>query len=129
VPSRYHVGQEARVKIVKVANFGAFAELEDGVEGLIHLSELSSEKIENPEEVVAVGQELDTKIIKIDAEARRIGLSIRAFADDAEQQELGKINRQAVTPITLGDMVPEQMAGLRSALADSTEREAQQPDV
>lgn len=122
VPTKYHVGQEVRVKIVKVANFGAFAELEDGVEGLIHLSELSAEKVENPEQVVAVGQELETKIIKIDAEARRIGLSIRAFADDAEQQELGKVNRQAASPVTLGDMAPEQMADLRSALAESSER-------
>jgi small subunit ribosomal protein S1 len=118
VPSKYHVGQEIRVKIVKVANFGAFAELEDGVEGLIHLSELSSEKVENPEEVVTVGQDLEAKIIKIDAEARKIGLSIRAFVEDAEQQEIDKVNRHASDTVTLGDMAPEQMADLRSALAD-----------
>ncbi len=125
VPSKYHVGQEIRVKIVKVANFGAFAELEDGVEGLIHLSELSTEKVENPEEIVTVGQELDTKIIKIDAEARKIGLSIRAFAEDAEQQELDKVNRHASETVTLGDMAPEQMADLRSALADGEKEEPQ----
>jgi small subunit ribosomal protein S1 len=125
VPTTYHVGQEVRVKIVKVANFGAFAELEDGVEGLIHLSELSSEKIENPEEVVTVGQELDAKIIKIDAEARRIGLSIRAFSEETEQQEMDKLNRQAANPLTLGEMAPEGMADLRSALA-GMEREEQQ---
>jgi small subunit ribosomal protein S1 len=125
VPTRYYVGQEVRVKIVKVANFGAFAELEDGVEGLIHLSELSSEKIENPEEVVTVGQELDAKIIKIDAEARRIGLSIRAFSEETEQEEVDKLNRQAANPLTLGEMAPEGMADLRSALA-GTEREEQQ---
>jgi small subunit ribosomal protein S1 len=125
VPSKYHVGQEIRVKIVKVANFGAFAELEDGVEGLIHLSELSTEKVENPEEIVTVGQELDTKIIKIDAEARKIGLSIRAFAEDAEQQELDKVNRHASDTITLGDMAPEQMADLRSALADGEKGDLQ----
>jgi small subunit ribosomal protein S1 len=122
VPTKYHVGQEVAVKIVKVANFGAFAELEDGVEGLIHLSELSSEKVENPEEVVAVGQELAAKIIKIDADARKIGLSIRAFMEDTEQQELDKVNRHASDTVTLGDMLPEQMADLRSALADE-ERE------
>jgi small subunit ribosomal protein S1 len=123
VPSKYHVGQEIRVKIVKVANFGAFAELEDGVEGLIHLSELSSEKVENPEEVVTVGQELEAKIIKIDAEARKIGLSIRAFVEDAEQQEIDKVNRHASDTVTLGDMAPEQMADLRSALADGEKGE------
>jgi small subunit ribosomal protein S1 len=125
VPSKYQVGQEIRVKIVKVANFGAFAELEDGVEGLIHLSELSTEKVENPEEIVTVGQELDTKIIKIDAEARKIGLSIRAFAEDAEQQEIDKVNRHASETVTLGDMAPEQMADLRSALADGEKEESQ----
>jgi small subunit ribosomal protein S1 len=125
VPSKYHVGQEIRVKIVKVANFGAFAELEDGVEGLIHLSELSTEKVENPEEIVTVGQELDAKIIKIDAEARKIGLSIRAFVEDAEQQEIDKVNRHASDTVTLGDMAPDQMADLRSALADSEKEEPQ----
>jgi small subunit ribosomal protein S1 len=125
VPSKYHVGQEIRVKIVKVANFGAFAELEDGVEGLIHLSELSTEKVENPEEIVTVGQELDAKIIKIDAEARKIGLSIRAFVEDAEQQEIDKVNRHASDTVTLGDMAPEQMADLRSALAEGEKEEPQ----
>jgi small subunit ribosomal protein S1 len=108
-----------------VANFGAFAELEDGVEGLIHLSELSSEKVETPEEVVTVGQELDAKVIKIDAEARRIGLSIRAFSEETEPQEVDKLNRQTANPVTLGDMAPEGIADLRSALA-GTEREEQQ---
>jgi small subunit ribosomal protein S1 len=125
VPSKYQVGQEVRVKIVKVANFGAFAELEDGVEGLIHLSELSAEKVENPEEIVTVGQELDAKIIKIDAEARKIGLSIRAFAEDVEQQEIDKVNRHGSDTVTLGDMAPEQMADLRSALADGEKEEPQ----
>ena len=79
VQTKYHVGQDVHVKVVKVTNFGAFAELEDGVEGLIHLSELSREKITDPEEVVSVGQELDAKIIKIDVETRKIGLSVTGF--------------------------------------------------
>jgi small subunit ribosomal protein S1 len=129
VPDKYHVGQDVRVKIVKVANFGAFAELEDGVEGLIHLSELSSEKVGDPEEVVTVGQELDAKIIKIDAEARKIGLSIRAYAEETEQQELANINRrQSSDTITLGDMVSGDISDLRSALADAERREAQEQD-
>lgn len=119
VPTKYHVGQDVRVKIVKVANFGAFAELEDGVEGLIHLSELSSEKVGDPEEVVDVGQELDAKIIKIDAESRKIGLSIRAFAEGTAQEALEAVNRHASDTVTLGDVVAEDMSGLRSALADT----------
>src|SRR5919108_1868720 len=124
VPSKYHVGQDVRVKIVKVANFGAFAELEDGVEGLIHLSELSSEKVGTPEEVVTVGQELDAKIIKIDAEARKIGLSIRAFMEETEQHELHQVNRQASETVTLGDVIAEGV-DLRSALVERQDEQQQ----
>lgn len=123
VQTKYNVGQDVRVKVVKVTNFGAFAELEDGVEGLIHLSELSREKVADPEEVVSVGQELDTKIIKIDIETRKIGLSVRAFMEDNERQELSDVNRQAADTVTLGDTAPHGMATLRSALADAAKKE------
>ncbi len=111
------------MKVVKVTNFGAFAELEDGVEGLIHLSELSREKITDPEEVVSVGQELDAKIIKIDIETRKIGLSVRAFMEDNERQEVLDVNRQATETVTIGDTAPEEMTTLRSALADAAKKE------
>jgi len=123
VQTKYHVGQDVRVKVVKVTNFGAFAELEDGVEGLIHLSELSREKITAPEEVVSVGQELDAKIIKIDIETRKIGLSVRAFMEDNERQEVLEVNRQATETVTIGDTAPEEMTTLRSALADAIKKE------
>jgi small subunit ribosomal protein S1 len=123
VQTKYHVGQDVRVKVVKVTNFGAFAELEDGVEGLIHLSELSREKITAPEEVVSVGQELDAKIIKIDIETRKIGLSVRAFMEDNERQEVLEVNRQATETVTIGDTAPEEMTTLRSALADAVKKE------
>lgn len=124
VEEKYHVGQDIRVKIVKVANFGAFAELEDGVEGLIHLSELSHEKVESPEDVVTVGQEIDAKIIKIDAEARKIGLSIRAFSEETAQRDLHRVNRQVSDTVTLGDMVSSDE--LRSALAEAERQEEQE---
>ncbi len=123
VQTKYHVGQDIRVKVVKVTNFGAFAELEDGVEGLIHLSELSREKITDPEEVVSVSQELDAKIIKIDIETRKIGLSVRAFMEDNERQEVLDVNRQATETVTIGDTAPEGMTTLRSALADAAKKE------
>ncbi len=127
VTTNYQVGQDVPVKIVKVANFGAFAELEDGVEGLIHLSELSSERIGSPEEVVSVGQELDAKIIKIEAAARKIGLSIRALTEETAQTDLDEVNRQVSDTVTLGDMVSEEMSDLRSALAEA-ERQSEQPE-
>ena len=123
VQTKYHVGQDVHVKVVKVTNFGAFAELEDGVEGLIHLSELSREKITDPEEVVSVGQELDAKIIKIDVETRKIGLSVRAFMEDNERQEVLDVNRQATDTVTIGDTAPEGLTTLRSAFADAAKKE------
>jgi small subunit ribosomal protein S1 len=123
VQTKYHVGQDIHVKVVKVTNFGAFAELEDGVEGLIHLSELSREKITDPEEVVSVGQELDAKIIKIDVETRKIGLSVRAFMEDNEHQEVLDVNRQATATVTIGDTVPEGLTTLQSAFADAAKKE------
>ena len=122
VPEKYEVGQDVRVKIVKVTNFGAFAELEDGVEGLIHLSELSHDKIDNPEEIVSVGQELEAKIIKIDAETHKIGLSLRAFEEGADYAVRDFSNDDSDT-VTLGDMVAEDMTDLRSALEDATKEQ------
>jgi len=123
VQTKYQVGQDVRVKVVKVTNFGAFAELEDGVEGLIHLSELSREKVADPEDVVSVSQELEAKIIKIDVETRKIGLSVRAFMEENERQELRDVNRQAADTVTLSDTAPEGMATLRSALIDAAKEE------
>jgi small subunit ribosomal protein S1 len=126
VPDRYQVGQDVQVKIVKVTNFGAFAELEDGVEGLIHLSELSRDKVNDPEEIVTVGQELEAKIIKVDAETHKIGLSLRAFEEGTDSYAMHELNDTSDT-VTLGDMVPNEMSNLRSALAEAeAEREERQ---
>ena len=69
-------------KVIRTTDFGAFVELEDGVEGLLHVSELSNERVNKPEDVVQVGQDLTLKVIKLDPEERKIGLSLRAFLDE-----------------------------------------------
>jgi small subunit ribosomal protein S1 len=81
VPDKYKVGMDVQGKVIRTTDFGAFVELEDGVEGLLHVSELSHERVNKPEDVVQVGQELILKVIKLDAEERKIGLSLRAIAD------------------------------------------------
>ena len=73
--------------------------------------------------MVSVGQELDAKIIKIDLETRKIGLSVRAFMEDNERQEVLEVNRQATETVTIGDTAPEEMTTLRSALADAVKKE------
>jgi small subunit ribosomal protein S1 len=81
VPEKYRVGQDVKGKVVRTTDFGAFVELEDGVEGLLHVSELSSERVNKPEDVVQVGQELTLKVIKLDPDERKIGLSLRALQE------------------------------------------------
>src|SRR3954463_3588886 len=75
-------GDVVRGKIARFANFGAFVELDDNLEGLCHISELSDERVEKPEDVVQLGQEMDFKILRIDPESKKIGLSARAVGRD-----------------------------------------------
>src|SRR5678809_1776473 len=71
-----------RGKVARFANFGAFVELDDNLEGLCHISELSEERVEKPEDVVQLGQEMEFKILRIDNESKKIGLSARAVGKD-----------------------------------------------
>ena len=64
--------------MARFANFGAFVELEEGIEGLCHVSELADERVEKPEDAVKIGQMITFKILKLDREQRKIGLSARA---------------------------------------------------
>ncbi|HEX8846214.1 MAG TPA: 30S ribosomal protein S1 [Pyrinomonadaceae bacterium] len=75
-------GDVVRGKIARFANFGAFVELDDNLEGLCHISELSEERVDKPEDVVQLGQEMDFKILRIDPENKKIGLSARAATSD-----------------------------------------------
>src|SRR5262249_10987604 len=83
VEGRYHINQLVRGTITKIAPFGAFARIEDGVEGLIHLSELPV-GVNDPKQVLKEGQEVSVRILRIDAERRRLGLSIRQAEEGAE---------------------------------------------
>jgi len=93
VPEKYRVGMDVKGKVVRTTDFGAFVELEDGVEGLLHVSELSHDRVNKPEDVVQLGQELTLKVIKLDPEERKIGLSLRAFLEgqgESAVEEEGK---------------------------------------
>ncbi len=84
VLEKYRVGMDVKAKVVRLTDFGAFVELEDGVEGLLHISELSHERVAKPEDVVSIDQELWLKIIKLDANERKLGLSLRAYLDSQD---------------------------------------------
>ena len=82
----YNVGDVVDAKIVKLMTFGAFAEIIPGVDGLIHISQIANKRIGKPEDVLAEGQEVQVKITEVDAENKRISLSIRALLDPAEEE-------------------------------------------
>jgi small subunit ribosomal protein S1 len=87
ISKTYEVGQVVRGRITKLVNFGAFARLDnDGVEGLIHISELSERRVAHPKEVVNEGEEYDLRIIRIDTDKRRMGLSLKQALPQDDQE-------------------------------------------
>ncbi len=81
----YNIGDVVRVKIVKLMNFGAFAELQKGIEGLIHISQISEEKIAKAEDKLEIGEEVNAKIIDLDKENKKIELSIRELEGTSQE--------------------------------------------
>jgi small subunit ribosomal protein S1 len=98
IPSKYAPGQLVKGPVTKITNFGVFVGLEDGLEGLLHISELADHKVENPEEVVKVGEEIEVKILRVDPDERKIGLSRKRveWAEKAEA-ETGRGEAPAVS--------------------------------
>lgn len=96
VANNYEVGQLVRGTVTQLANFGAFARIEDGIEGLIHVSELTDERITHPKQVVREGQDLILRIIRIDPERRRMGLSLRRALDTADEELLAALGEEAL---------------------------------
>ena len=76
IPEKYHVGDIVKGKVTKMTDFGAFIDLSNGLEGLLHISEVSKEKVKKLESFISIGQDLNVKIVKIEPEARKIGLSL-----------------------------------------------------
>ena len=92
-PSRYEPGDVVKGKVTKLTNFGVFVELEPGLEGLLHISELADHKVDSPEEVVKVGDEIEVKILRVDRGERKIGLSRKKAhwtKPDGEGEEGGR---------------------------------------
>ncbi|MFM8284119.1 MAG: 30S ribosomal protein S1 [Planctomycetaceae bacterium] len=86
IPHRYKPGDVVKGTVTKITNFGVFVGLEDGLEGLLHISELSDDKVENAEEVVKVGDQIDVKILRVDTDDRKIGLSRKRVGWSRERE-------------------------------------------
>ncbi len=103
IPAKYEPGQIVTGPVTKITNFGVFVGLEDGLEGLLHISELADHKVENPEDVVKVGEEIEVKILRVDSDERKIGLS-RKRVEWAEEAEAEAAQAEAAPETGEGDL-------------------------
>lgn len=105
------VGDVITGKIVKILNYGAFLKLEEGVEGLVHISQISTEHIKNPSEKLKVGDVVQAKIINIDEKEKKIGLSLKAIEEEknklVENAIVEKYNNESFN-VTIGDLIKKQ---------------------
>ncbi|MEO5958941.1 MAG: S1 RNA-binding domain-containing protein, partial [Opitutaceae bacterium] len=109
----FKIGDVVKGSVTKITSFGAFVELKDGIDGLVHISQISEERIDKVKDVLKAGQEVDARVIKIDREERRLGLSIKAanYSNEqlaAETSAYEALNRSAGNDMmNLGDILDE----------------------
>jgi small subunit ribosomal protein S1 len=116
IDQKYKIGDLVKGKVTKLASFGAFVQLEDDIDGLVHISQLSEDHVAKVKDVLKVGQEVEARVIKVDKLERRIGLSIKA-ANYTEEQ----LRKEAETFDTLRP--GEDMVGLEKAFAAAEQEE------
>jgi small subunit ribosomal protein S1 len=133
IPNRYQQGQLVKGKVTKITNFGVFVGLEDGLEGLLHISELSDQKIENPQDVVNVGDEIEVKVLRVDTEERKIGLSRKrvewAEEDEAAAEANGSTGGSRESSVELKGGVGSADSGPLFKAASSAETEESSASV
>ena len=98
IPDRYRLGDVLRGAVTNVTDFGVFLEIEKGIEGLIHISELSDDRVEDIRTFTGIGNELEAKIIHLDSRERKIGLSIKAMKKDLEKADMDAFLSQKEEP-------------------------------
>ncbi len=104
--ANYNVGDVVKATIVSITSFGAFAKNIDGIDGLIHIPQIADKKVENVKDILAVGDEVDVKIIDIDADSHRISISMRALIEDAEEAA----DEEAVEEAVAEEVIAEETA-------------------
>src|SRR5205823_4429875 len=114
IPEAYRPGMVVKGQVTKIANFGVFVELAAGLEGLLHISEISDQKVEKPEDVLKVGQEVDVKILRVDSDERKIGLSLKRaqWAQEEQAREEERKERSVKRGLRGGLEGGEQSTGL-----------------
>ncbi len=112
VPSIYPVGGLVKGIITNITDFGLFVEVEEGIEGLVHVSELALKKVKSPAELYKEGDEIQAKIIHVSAEDRRLGLSIKQLKEEEERKKPREYSRSGPEAgVSLGDLLKQQTNG------------------
>ena len=122
IVERVNVGEQIQGRVTKLVSFGAFVEVAEGVEGLIHISELADHHVETPDEIVRSGDEVDARIIDVDARRRRLSLSLRPKRedrDDRPRRDRDDRPRRDRDDRSRGDRVSESSGGLRTGAFDA----------
>jgi small subunit ribosomal protein S1 len=114
----HKLGDVIKGRAVRFANFGAFIEIEEGIEGLCHVSELSDSRVEKPEDAVKIGQVMPFKILKLDPSQKKIGLSARAVGKENDPEDVRSYHETGSGMATLGDI-----ANLLTATSDKKNEE------
>jgi len=112
--ARYKVGQAMEGAVTKLTDFGAFVELEEGVEGLIYVSEIADHRIEKPSDILKVGDKVRCEILSIEPKERRIGLSIKQLGKSEERHAFQTYGGNADKKASMGDLLGDK---LKAALA------------
>lgn len=116
IETKYAIGTQHEVKVTKVADFGAFVELESDIEGLIHVSELTTDKIAKPEDFVKSGQALKAEVISIDKDARKIGLSSKLVKLREQKADVDDYVKKATvsSKTSFGDVFGDALKGMKT---------------
>lgn len=85
--TKYAVGNVVKGKVARMTDFGAFVQLEEGVDALLHVSQIAKEHIEKPSDVLSIGQEIEAKVVDMNEAEKKISLSMKALASDNAQEE------------------------------------------
>jgi small subunit ribosomal protein S1 len=116
VESKYPIGTQVDTKVTKVADYGVFVEIEENIEGLIHISELDTKRVENIEEIIKAGDEVKAEIISIDQDARKIGLSAKLVQLRSQKANVDDYVKKATatSKTTMGDIFGDALKDMKS---------------
>lgn len=125
----FKAGQLVKAKILRFAKFGAFAELEHDLEGLIHISEISREPVQKPEDAIKIGDEVEVKVLRVIPEEQKIGLSIREVILQKEKETIKQTAPAEERKVTIGDIIAQKEKAKAEREAEIETEESEQQEL